>query len=109
MGTVALPASDVITNALDPIAVISTNAALGIKVAQDVEVVMVIDRGNRAFKPDTFFAIRTPDNKILIQWFDKASPNLEILGKVVLCTVPWVEGMKKVKSGFLEDDEEDDE
>ncbi len=97
------------TDCLDPVAVITTNTAIGVKVVEEVEVVVVIDRGDRKFKPDQFYAFRSPENQLLIQWRDSLDPGFEVLGKVVLCTVPWIEGMKKQSSGFLEDDEDEDE
>lgn len=110
LGTVALPPSDHMTACVDPVAIISTNAALGItNLIVDVEVVLVIDRGNKAFKAETFFAWKSPANEVIIRWSDKMLPGHEIIGKVVMCTVPWVEGMRGKKSGFIEDDEEDTE
>lgn len=110
LGTVALPPSDQMTACVDPVAVISTNVALGIKnLAFDVEVVLVIDRGNTAFKAETFYALKSPTNEVVIRWSDQMLPGYEIIGKVVMCTVPWVEGMRSKKSGFIEDDEDDTE
>ncbi len=74
---------------------------------QDVEVVVVVDRGDKYFSPESFYALRTPENEMKILWCDDLPPGYEVLGKVLLCTVPWVEGMKKKSSGFLEDDEDD--
>ena len=110
LGTVALPPSDIMTASIDPVAVISTNIALGItNMLVDVEVVVVIDRGNKVFKSGDFFAFKSPNNEIIIRWSDKVPPGHEVLGKIVLCTIPWVQGMKKRSSGFLEDDEDETE
>ena len=109
LGTVALPPSDVVTKAIDPVALISTCAALGLKVIDDLETVVVIDRGDRLFSQGKFYAFRTPENNVLVQWSDRVEPGFEVLGKVILCTVPWAEGLRSPKSGFVEDDEEDDE
>ena len=108
LGTIALPESDVMTDSIDPVAVITTNTALGIRVVQEVEVVVVIDRGDRVHRSDLFYAFKTPDNRVAIQWSDQIEPGYEVLGKVVLCTVPWVIGMKKQASGFLEDEDGDE-
>ena len=112
LGTVALPPSDIMTLSVDPVAVISTNVALGItNMPVNVEVVLVIDRGNKKFKAGDFYAfknIQSP-SKIIIQWCDKIPQNYEILGKCIICTIPWVEGMKKKSSGFIEDDEDETE
>ena len=110
LGTVALPPSDIMTACIDPVAIISTNVALGItNVPVDVEVVVVIDRGNKVFKSNVFFAFKSPQNEIVIRWSDKMPPGHEVLGKVVICMSPWVEGMRQKSSGFLEDDEDDTE
>lgn len=108
LGTIALPPSDVVTNAVDPVALISTCAAIGLKVIDDLETVVVIDRGDRVFNQEKFYAFRTPENKVVVQWSDRLEPGYEILGRVILCTVPWSEGMRTPKTGFVEDDEEDE-
>ena len=91
-------------------ALISTSSALGIKTAQDVEVVLVVDRVNTLFTSGAFFVFKLVDDSVVIKWCDSPphDGDIAILAKVVLCTIPWVEGMRKTKSGFLEDDEEDD-
>lgn len=109
LGTVALPPSDVVTYAVDPIALISTSSSLGLKLVEELEVVVVIDRGDREFNQERFYAFKSPENKVVVQWSDRMEPGFEILGRVILCTVPWTEGMRQPKSGFAESDEDDDE
>jgi hypothetical protein len=46
IGTVALPGSDTITNCIDPVVVISKNTDLGVTVIEEVEMIVVVDRGD---------------------------------------------------------------
>jgi hypothetical protein len=105
LGTVALPGSEVITDCLDPVVVISKSTDLGVNLVDEVEMLVVIDRLDTEFKTDKFYIFKTPSNKLIIQWADIVQPGYEILGKVILCTAPFSKSMKAVKSGFLEDDD----
>lgn len=109
LGVIALPGSDVITGCEDPVVIITTNIALGLSYPEEVEMVACIDRGNRELVSDCFFAFRTPDNRVQIQWSDSLEPGYEILGKVVMCLVPFLASMSKPATGFAEEDEEEDE
>lgn len=109
LGTIAVPGSIPITEAYDPVAVIAPNNALGVKFVEEVEMVVIIDRGNVEFNSDDFFAFRTPENEVVIKWSDVVEDGYDILGKVVMSMIPFSPGMVKEKSGFLEDEEDDGE
>jgi hypothetical protein len=54
--------------------------------------------GDREWGEDDFFIFKTPDNQLIIQWSDAndfEDEGYEILGKVVLCTVPFTSKMIK--------------
>ena len=109
MGTVALPGSILLTNCADPVIVITTNLHLGVSFPEEVEMLVCIDRGDRDHVSDNFFAFRTPENRVLIQWSDKIEPGYDILGKVAVCVAPFLPSMEKPKTGFEEEDGEDDD
>lgn len=106
LGTVAVPGSPVITACVDPVVMIAKNKDIGLTVSVEVECLVVVDRADRKWSPNSFFVFRTPNNRLLIQWTDKVEKGFEILGKVVLVAVPWLPTMERKKSGWLEDDEE---
>eukprot|EP01036_Dinobryon_divergens_P036532 gene36532-47589_t len=108
LGTVALPGSEIITDCIDPVVVITKNTALGVAVVEEVEMMVVIDRGDRDWSEDNFFIFQTPENELAIQWSDSdyLDDGYEILGRVVLCSVPFTNKMKKKPTGFMEEDDE---
>jgi hypothetical protein len=109
LGTVAIPGSDVVAAAIDPVVMIATNTELGISVPEEVEVLVVVDRGDRDFNPENFYVFRTPENRLTVQWTDGAfEPGYDILGKVVVCVAPYVASMAAAATGFLEADEDDE-
>lgn len=105
LGTVAIPGSEAITDCIDPVAIISKNTALGITYAEEVECLVVVDRGDLRFFNDKFYLCKTSTNKLIIQWMERQDPSYEIVGRVVLCMVPHVQGAMPKKSGFLEEDD----
>lgn len=107
-GTVAIPGSPAITNCVDPVIMITSNAAIGVQLKEEVEMLVVVDRGNRYFSPENFFVFRTPENQLLLQWTDSVEPGYEILGKVALCTVPYMKSNAPADTGFAENDGEED-
>ena len=66
LGTVAVPGSDVLTFADDPVALVMHNSELGIKmIAPDgAECVAIVDRMDLRFNPDYFYAFRNPSNAL---------------------------------------------
>jgi hypothetical protein len=108
LGTVAVPGSEVVTRSIDPVAIISKSTDLGIGLAEEVEMLVVIDRGDRDWNPEKFFIVRTPENRLRIQWFDMLEPGYDILGKVVVSFVPFIASMAPAETGFAEADEDED-
>ena len=45
-----------------------------------------------------------PNNNLVIQWCDSERPEYQVVGKIILCCIPWTAAMKPKSSGFLEDD-----
>jgi hypothetical protein len=106
LGTVAVPGSPVITACGDPVVMIANSDALGLKMmVEKVECLVVVDRADTKWTPSSFFVFRTPKNGLVIQWTEKVEKGYEILGKIVLVTVPWLPSMEKKKSGWLEEDD----
>lgn len=109
LGKVAIPGSEVITDCVDPVVLITTNTQLGIACPAEVEMLVVVDRGDCAFNPDSFYAIRTPENTLKIQWMESISQDMDIMGKVVVATVPFVSAMLPPSNGFAESGDDEDE
>jgi len=104
IGTVALPGSDTITNCIDPVVMISKNTDLGVSVIEEVEMIVVVDRGDIEFSKENFYLFQDPNNNLIVQWCDSERPDYQVVGKIVLCCIPWTTAMKPKSSGFLEDD-----
>lgn len=105
LGTVAFPGNLRVAEAFDPVALISTNTALNIPCVEEVEVVLLVDRGDKRFKSDQFFLFRDPHGEMIIRWMEKLDPNYEILGRIEVCMMPWTEAMGKPATGWEEVDE----
>ena len=108
-GTVAIPGSAAITDCIDPVVMITTNTVLGVALTEDVEILVVVDRGDRYFTPECFYVFRTPQDTLVLQWADSLEPGYEVMGRVALCTVPYMPSMGTASTGFAESDGEDDE
>ncbi|CAN0045854.1 unnamed protein product, partial [Heterosigma akashiwo] len=107
MGTVALPPSDLVDFMVDPVCVVADNLSLGIQLNDEqTEVLVTIDRALREHQPNKFFAWQTPDNQVVIRWFEEVPAGHECLGQVMLTTIPHLEYMGSSKSGFMEADED---
>ena len=111
LGTIAVPGSEIIGTAEDPIAVITTNEHLGIgvKSSAPVEMAVIVDRGDLIFKKDCFYMFSAPDRNLQLGSCDQLSPGYRILGRVILCLLPFVEGDKVKNTGFIEEDEDDED
>eukprot|EP00596_Hydrurales_sp_CCMP1899_P010838 CAMPEP_0119035126 /NCGR_PEP_ID=MMETSP1177-20130426/2092_1 /TAXON_ID=2985 /ORGANISM="Ochromonas sp, Strain CCMP1899" /LENGTH=147 /DNA_ID=CAMNT_0006993061 /DNA_START=251 /DNA_END=694 /DNA_ORIENTATION=+ len=107
-GTVAIPGSVVITDCVDPVVMITTNKAIQVQLKEDVEMLVVVDRGDTQFNPEHFFVFRTPENTVLLQWADRVEDGYSILGRVAMCTVPWIKSMASADTGFAENDGDED-
>lgn len=106
LGSVAIPGSDIVTDCVDPIAVIAMAEDLGLSYSEPAECVVLIDRADRDFSPEKFYIFLTPENTLSIGWQARLQPGYEIMGRVIICNVPFLDSMQPPKSGFLEDDEE---
>jgi len=110
LGKVAIPGADIITDAVDPVVIITSNTALKIQAVTEIEMLLVIDRKDpEPFDADNFYLFRRLDtDELEVLWCERPPADKEILGKVVTAVLPWVPGMKKAASGFAEEDEEED-
>jgi hypothetical protein len=106
LGIVAIPGSPKITNAIDPTVMITTNTQLGVQLVEEAEMLVVVDRGDLKITRDNFYVFRTPNNDLKIQWTDKVEKGYEVLGKVILCTIPYNAANAPKKTGFMEEDDE---
>ena len=106
LGIVAIPGSPKITNAVDPTVMITTNTELGVQLIEEAEMLVVVDRGDLKVTRDNFYVFRTPNNDLKIEWTDKLEQGYQVLGKVLLCTIPYNAANESKKTGFLEEDDE---
>jgi len=106
LGSVSVPGSDVIYDCIDPVALISSTDQLGIKSKDGPsEVLVIIDREDRDFFVDSFYAVENSDGNIEITSLTD-SEGYNIIGKVVVCFLP-TPPAKKQSSGFMEDEDLD--
>ena len=86
---VALPNWQVLRNSEDPIALLAQPDQLPVPLPDNrpEPVLLVIDRADRHWRDDAFFAIADDDNNLAFQWFD-ADPDRSLLGKVILVLRP---------------------
>ena len=103
VGVIAVPGSDVVSDCLDPVAVIAKSPSLGFK-GDEVEMVVIIDRADTDFVSGEFYAFQTFENQVEILWADRVDGFSAVLGKVVLCMAP-ADRNAPLPSGFLEDDD----
>lgn len=106
LGSVALPGSEAITNCIDPVVLIAKNTDLNVAYPVEVETLVVIDRGNKKFNPESFFICKTPSQQLKVMWMEKVEPGYDIMGKVALVALPYHREASKL-SGFLEEDGEE--
>lgn len=108
MGTVAYPPSALVHSCADPVVVIANNDALGIDLKGDheIEVLVLVDRGDRYFQSNKFYAWAAPDGQVVIRWFEQVPEGWTLLGKVHYVTVPWTEKSGTYKSGWMEVDDD---
>jgi len=106
MGTFACPPSAIITEAADPVGFVCGHKTLGLQlpVEEELECVVVVDRGDLRFDPDSFYVFKTDQGGLDMGTTDTIPDGYEILGKIISTNVPWMPGMKKRPTGFLEDE-----
>lgn len=108
----AIEGDIVVAAAEDPVAIIAEHTALNVplpEVIKDpVDLIVLVDRAQNRFAERKFLVVDVPGVGITIAAYPTKAdlpPNGEILGRVVLCQVPWLPSMKPTKSGFMEVDE----
>ncbi|MFG3817698.1 RuBisCO accumulation factor 1 [Limnothrix redekei] len=86
---VALPNWQVLRNAEDPIALLALPEQLPAALPDDrpESVMLVIDRADRTWRDDAFFAVADGDENLAFEWFD-AEPERSLLGKLILVLRP---------------------
>ena len=106
MGRFACPPSQVMSDAEDPVGLITTNSALGIRVdaGKDLECVVVVDRGDLKYDPDCFYLWTTDRGTLEIGASDVIPSGWRIEGRIVITTVPWDPSMEKAATGWLEEE-----
>ena len=102
LGTIAMPGSYKMNNCVDPVAMITTNVELGVKLLETCEMVVIVDRGDKSFDKEQFMLLKTPEDSLIIRCCDEIEPGHSILGKIALCAVPLVESMRDKETGFAE-------
>lgn len=108
LGTVALPGCELVYDCIDPVVVVAENLALGIQLTEEVETLVLIDRGEVHFNPRHFYAFEAPDGAVVIRYFNEMpqEDGWQILGRVMYVTLPHIASTAKA-SGFLEEEEDD--
>mmetsp|Transcript_7784 Transcript_7784/g.9725 ORF Transcript_7784/g.9725 Transcript_7784/m.9725 type:complete len:215 (-) Transcript_7784:8-652(-) len=108
MGTVALQPSENVQMAEDPVVLVGPSSALGLSLRNNIEteVLILIDRADCHFVDNRFFLFARQDGSTVIQWSDSLEPGEVVLGRVILVTVPHVEGMERQNSGFMEESDD---
>jgi hypothetical protein len=67
---------------------------------------VLIDRGDRYFQSNKFYAFGAPDGSVVIRWYDQVPQGYTILGRVQYVTLPYRERSGSFKSGWMEIDDE---
>lgn len=113
MGTVAIQGSATVHGCADPVVIIAEHPTLGVElpnaITDPVDLIVLVDRGNKNFKERTFIVLSIPEtDELQIRAFGSKSelpPDSEILGRVELVQIPWLPAMTPTRTGFLEADE----
>jgi hypothetical protein len=105
LGTVALPGSEVLSLAKDPIILIAKNTDLNIQMTDSTETLLVIDRGDQVFETGKFFLFLSPEQQLSVLYMDELLEGYKVVGKVIVCSVPFTESMRPKPTGFAEEDE----
>ncbi len=73
---------------------------------KQIQALVLIDRGDRYFQSNKFYAFGAPDGSVVIRWFDQVPPEYTVVGRVQYVTVPYMERSGTYKSGWMELDDE---
>ena len=110
LGTVAVESGPTVRECSDPVVIIAGNVELGVslpKGGEEVELLVLVDRGEKGFKERVFLVLDTEEG-VRIRAYNAVAemePGAVILGRVIVVKIPWLPYMKPTKSGFAEADE----
>lgn len=85
---VAVPGSPILQYALDPVALVASSTSLGLSLAQENEVLAIVDRAVVDFANRAFFAFADPDGLVVIRRFDQPQHGWAVVGKVLIVHIP---------------------
>jgi hypothetical protein len=107
-GVVAMYGSEMLSGALDPIAIVASSLSLGLLV-DEVECVCIIDRMEINFSDREFFCYADVNGNTSIRrmdggYGDQAPEGWTILGRVVVVTLPWNPESMAKKGTWMEED-----
>jgi len=112
LGTVAIESNNIVACCKDPVAIIAEHISLNVPlpdvIKEPVDIVVLVDRDANTFAERKFLVLDVPGKGVSIGAFaskQELPQECQILGQVILCTVPWLPSMKPTKTGFLEADE----
>ena len=103
-GVVAMPGSDLICGALDPVAIVASSGSLGLMI-DEKECLVIIDRGEVDFSDRSFFCYADANGNCSIRRMDDAYEGWTILGKVACVTLPWDADSMAKKGTWMEEDD----
>ena len=103
-GVVAMPGSDLICGALDPVAIVASSGSLGLMI-DEKECLVIIDRGEIDFSDRSFFCYADANGNCSIRRMDDAYEGWTILGKVACVTLPWDADSMAKKGTWMEEDD----
>ena len=103
-GVVAMPGSDLICGALDPVAIVASSGSLGLMI-DEKECLVIIDRGEIDFSDRSFFCYADANGNCSIRRMDDAYDGWTILGKVACVTLPWDADSMAKKGTWMEEDD----
>ncbi|KAJ8599115.1 hypothetical protein CTAYLR_006353 [Chrysophaeum taylorii] len=105
LGMIAVPGSDLIQFATDPVAIVANSEALGLPLPNTLEVLVVLDRAVTTFSDRAFFAFADDDatGSVSIRRFDDPPADRSILGKVVVIHLPFDPASASTSGTWLEE------
>lgn len=84
---VCVPGWQVVLRAKDPVGILSDSEALPINLpGRREEVLLIVDRAQRDWEPDSYFLVEQ-NEQVELQWFED-TPDLPLLGRVILVMRP---------------------
>eukprot|EP00522_Entomoneis_paludosa_P005500 CAMPEP_0172448224 /NCGR_PEP_ID=MMETSP1065-20121228/7276_1 /TAXON_ID=265537 /ORGANISM="Amphiprora paludosa, Strain CCMP125" /LENGTH=171 /DNA_ID=CAMNT_0013199653 /DNA_START=183 /DNA_END=698 /DNA_ORIENTATION=- len=112
LGTVALPGSEIVHFAEDPVVIIAEHPSVGVDlpkaIVDPVDLILFVDRGKTGFEERKFMVLGMPSGELKIGAYEEQKDipeGTDILGRVEMVQIPWLPAMTPTKTGFLEADE----